>query len=131
MTESNPSVVIPYNKKAGRPKKEKGEAKFDKKEYMRNYMKIYKAKNKDTQLARRNTSYYISKYNIDQEFVNKYGIYTAQVYKTMEDIKKIKKECPSFIKDINEFIKNIIKEDEEKQNHVADLSGVEVLTEIE
>jgi hypothetical protein len=131
MSSTKKSVVIPYNTKAGRPKKEKSETKFDKKEYMRNYMKEYKAKNKDKQLARRNTSYYISKYNIDQEFVNKYGVYTAQIYKTMEDIKKIKNECPLFIEDITEYIKNINKEEQEQKNHVADLGGVEVLTEIE
>ena len=124
------SVSIEYNKKAGRPKKDNAN-KFDKKAYMRNYMKEYKAKNKDTQLARRNTSYYISKYSIDADFVKRYGIYTAQIFKTMGDIKKIKNECPLFINDICEYIDKIKKEEEETTNHIADLSGVEVMTEIE
>jgi hypothetical protein len=128
------SVVIPTstNRKAGRPKKEKSDAKFDKKAYMREYMKSYQLKNKDKQLARRNTSYYVTKHKLSQEFVDMYGINTANVYKCMEIIKKIENECPQFLSNIKEFVETLVKDNEEnKKNHVADLSGVEVLNEIE
>jgi hypothetical protein len=128
------SVVIPTStsRKAGRPKKEKSDAKFDKKAYMRDYMKSYQLKNKDKQLARRNTSYYVTKHKLSQEFVDMYGINTANVYKCMEIIKKIQNECPQFLPNIKEFVENLVKDNEEnKKNHVADLSGVEVLNEIE
>lgn len=115
------SGSIEFNKKAGRPKKEGGPM-FDKKTYMRNYMKEYKQKNKDKQLARRNTSYYISKYNINESFVKKYGIYTAQIYKTFGDLKKIHKECPTFIEDISKYIETLKKEN-------CDISGVENIPE--
>jgi hypothetical protein len=125
------SVVIPKSK-VGRPKKEKSDAKFDKKAYMREYMKGYQLKNKDKQHARRNTSYYINRYNLTQEFVDMYGINTANIYKCMEIIKKIEKECPQFLPNIKEFVEILVKDNEKnKKNHVADLSGVEVLTEIE
>ena len=109
----------------GRPKKETSDAVFDKKEYMRNYMKRYNQDHKQVQLHRRNTSYYVNKFNIPKEYLEKYGVYTAMMYKLTEDLKKMKNDCPMFLEDVKEIIKDI-----EKKNHVADLSGVEVLTEI-
>ena len=127
--------------KRGRPKKgevRKEEDKFNQKKYMKTYMKSYMSsynkKNKNAQLHRRNTSYYINKFNIDKDFVDKYGIYTASVYKCMEDIKKIKEDCPMFLNDIKKFVEVIALENEEevnKKNHVADLGDVEILTEVE
>ena len=126
--------------KRGRPKKgevRKEDEKFDKKEYMKNYMRTYmntyNYKNKNAQLHRRNTTYYIKKFDIEKEFVDKYGIYTASVYKCMEDFKKIREECPMFLNDVKKFVEVIALENEEenKKNHIADLSGVEVLTEVE
>ena len=117
-------ISIEINKKVGRPKKENG-VKFDKKTYMREYMKLYKQKNKEKQLARRNTSYCLSKFDIEESFVKKYGIYTAQMHKTFDAIKKINQECPVFIEDIDKYIKEIKKE---KQ---LDLSGNKGLTESE
>ena len=124
------SVIIPNStiRKVGRPKKEKSDAKFDKKKYMREYMQQYQLKNKDTQLNRRNTSYYIKKFNIDKDFIDKYGIFTAVMYKCREDLKKIKNDCPMFIEDIKGFITEL---EVEEKNHIADLNCVEVLTEIE
>ncbi len=118
------SVIIPKSTtaKAGRPKKEKSDAKFDKKKYMREYMRSYQIKNKETQHARRNTSYYVNKHNLSQDFVNKYGINTANVYKCMEDIRKVQKFCPEFLKDIKEFLDEICKKNEE-----SELTGIEVL----
>ncbi len=122
------SVVIPTStsRKAGRPKKETSDAKFDKKTYMREYMKTYQIKNKESQLARRNTSYYVTKHNLSQEFVDKYGINTANVYKCMEDIRKVQKFCPEFLKDIKKFVDETCKKHEE-----SDLSGVVVLNNVE
>ena len=110
----------------GRPKKETSDAVFDKKEYMRKYMKRYNQDNKNIQLYRRNTSYYVNKFNIPKDYLEKYGVYTAMMYKMTEDLKRMKNDCPMFLEDVKEVIKDI-----EKKNHVADLSGVEVLTEIE
>ncbi len=122
-------ATIQLHQKVGRPKKVKSDAKFDKKTYMRNYMKTYQARNPAEQQARRNTHYYIKKFNISQDFVDKYGVWTGHIYKTIEDINKINEECPSFIENIKEYLENINKN--EKKNHIADLSGIEVLTEIE
>jgi len=125
------SATIPKSK-VGRPKKEKSDAKFDKKTYMREYMKGYQLKNKEKQHARRNTSYYINRYNLSQEFVDTYGIDTANVYKCMEVIKKIENDCPQFLPNIKMFIETLVKDNENnKKNHIADLTGVEVLIEIE
>jgi hypothetical protein len=110
----------------GRPKKEKSDATFDQKAYMKAYMKRYNQDNKVAQLHRRNTSYYVNKFNIPKDYLDKYGIYTARMYKITEELKKFKAECPMFLEDVKEIIKGL-----EKKNHVADLSGVEVLTEIE
>ncbi len=119
--------VEPFVKRAvGRPKKETSDAAFDKKEYMRKYMKRYNEDNKNIQLYRRNTSYYVNKFNIPKDYLEKYGVYTAMMYKMTEELKKMKNDCPMFLEDVKEIIKDI-----EKKNHVADLSGVEVLTEIE
>jgi hypothetical protein len=94
----------------GRPKKEVSEATFDKKAYMKQYMKEYNQKNKEGQHHRRNTSYYINRYNIDSDFVDKYGIYTACIYKTIEDLKLIHKDCPLFLKDIKDYIEKLENE---------------------
>jgi hypothetical protein len=95
----------------GRPKKEKSEAVFDKKEYMRNYMKKYNKDNKNVQLYRRNTSYYVNKFNIPADYLDKYGVYTALMYKMTEDLKKIKNDCPVFLDDIKDIIKDLQEED--------------------
>jgi hypothetical protein len=119
--------VEPFVKRAvGRPKKETSDAKFDQKEYMKNYMKRYNQEHKQVQLHRRNTSYYVNKFNIPKDYLEKYGVYTARMYKMTEELKRFKEECPMFLEDVKEIIKDI-----EKKNHVADLSGVEVLTELE
>lgn len=125
--EKNEINVEPYVKRrVGRPKKEKSDATFDQKAYMKAYMKKYNQDNKQVQLHRRNTSYYVNKFNIPKDYLDKYGVYTARMYKITEELKKFKEECPMFLEDVKDIIKGL-----EKQNHVADLSGVEVLTEIE
>tara|TARA_R110001632_G_scaffold45249_1_gene114963 strand:- start:1130 stop:1591 length:462 start_codon:yes stop_codon:yes gene_type:complete len=123
--------VIKYSKNpVGRPKKGFSEQVFDKKAYMKEYMKDYNKKNSNGQHNRRNTTYYIKKFNIDKDFVETYGIFTANMYKCREDLKKIKTDCPMFLEDMKDFIKDLQVQVEEP-NHVADLEGVEVLTEIE
>ena len=121
--------VIKYSKNpVGRPKKANNQDGFDKKAYMKEYMKEYNQKNSNGQHNRRNTSYYIKKFNIDKEFIDKYGIFTAAMYKCKEDLKKINTDCPMFLEDMREYITEL---QVEQKNHVADLEGIEVLTEIE
>ena len=91
-------------------------------------MKEYNSKNKNEQYNRRNTSYYVKRFNIDDDFVAKYGIYTASVYKCRDYLQKISTDCPMFLEDMKEYIKDL--QPKEQTNHVADLSGVEVLTEL-
>ena len=117
-----PYVIRPV----GRPKKEKSDATFDSKAYMKAYMKKYNQDHKVSQLHRRNTSYYVNKFNISRDYLDKYGVYTAMIYKVTQELKKIKKECPMFLEDVKDVI-----EDLEKKNDVADLTGIEILTEIE
>ena len=64
----------------------------DKKEYMRNYMKLYKQKNPTKEKNRRNTGYYMKKYNIPQEFKDEFGVHTCKVWKAIEAMKHIKTE---------------------------------------
>ena len=102
---------VDYVKKpVGRPKKNVDDPKFDKKTYMKEYMKEYNLKNKNDQYNKRNTSYYIKNFNIDKEFIDKYGIYTASIHKCIENITKINNECPMFLNDI----KNIVNELDKK-----------------
>jgi sRNA-binding protein len=77
--------------KEEKPKKEK-KPPIDKKEYMRNYMKQYKQKNPTKEKNRRNTGYYMKKYNIPQEFKNEFGVHTCKVWKAIEAMKHIKTE---------------------------------------
>ena len=118
---------IEYIKKSvGRPKKVTTESSFDKKAYMKNYMREYNSKNKKEQYNRRNTSYYVKRLNIPDDIIKKYGIYTAAVCKSKECLDSLNNDCPAFLEDIKEYIKEL----QLKKNHVADLSGVEVLAEI-
>jgi len=115
MSENKTKVIQYVKKRVGRPKKEVSEAQFDKKKYMKEYMKKYNDEHKEIQLNRRNTAYYIEKFNIEKEFSDKYGIYTGMIYKCMNDIKKINQYCPLFVKDIDDFVKSIIEKEKEKK----------------
>ena len=106
--------VIKYSMNpVGRPKKISTDQIFNKKEYMKKYMKEYNKNNSNGQHNRRNTTYYINKFNIDKDFIKTYGIYTANMYKCREDLKKLKTDCPMFLEDIKDFIKEL--ETEEKK----------------
>lgn len=73
-------------------KKKEKKPPIDKREYMRNYMKEYKKRNMVQEQNRRNTGYYMKKYNIPQEFKDEFGVNTCKVWKAIEAMKHIKKE---------------------------------------
>ena len=77
---------------------------IDKKTYMREYMREYSKKNKAVELARRNTCYYMKKYNIPEEFKSHFGLYTADCWKAIETMKKVKTNCPNLYPDIFKYI---------------------------
>ena len=73
-------------------KKREKKPRVDKKEYMRNYMRQYKQKNMVQEQNRRNTGYYMKKFNIPQEFKDEFGVNTCKVWKAIEAMKHIKTE---------------------------------------
>ena len=111
-------------KKNGRPRKNPILTKEEQLAKQRDYMKEYHVKNKQSQLARRKTSYYVNKYNLSKEYAKKYGVYMCEIYKCQEAIRKIEKECPNFLTDIKGFLDNIVNKNNDK---VADDN--KVLTE--
>ncbi len=84
-------------KKRGRPKLE---TTIPRAEYMKTYMKAYNEKNKDTQKLRHNNYYYLNNSDMTKEYVEKYGLFACQVYKTKIEVDKIKKDCPQFLCDV-------------------------------
>jgi len=75
-----------------------------KKEYMRDYMKVYKQKkyseNPDP-IKKENRSRYLAKKNdLNEEDVKKYGIYLYSVVKATELLKDLVKNKPEFIPDV-------------------------------
>ena len=123
-----------YVKKAsGRPKlaEDQKKPKFNKKEYMKAYMKEYNQKNSNVQYNRRNTAYYIKKFNIGKEFIDKYGIFTANLYKCTEDLKKISNDCPMFLENMKELINELQLEKEKvaelEKEKVAELEKENVV----
>ena len=84
-------------KKRGRPKLE---TTIPRAEYMKNYMKAYNEKNKDTQKLRHNNYYYLNNSDMPKDYVAKYGLFACQVYKTKIEVDKIKQDCPQFLSDV-------------------------------
>ena len=84
-------------KKRGRPKSEHT---IPRAEYMKNYMKNYNEKNKETQKMRHNTYYYLNNTEMTKEYVDKYKHFACLVYKTRNDVMKIKEVCPQFLSDV-------------------------------
>ena len=76
----------------------------EKQEYMRNYMRNYQKKNKEAELARRNTCYYLKKYDISDDFKNEFKIHTADAWKAIETMKRIKKNSPELYPLIFKYI---------------------------
>ena len=76
----------------------------NKTEYMKQYMREYTAKNKDRELARRNSCYYIKKYNISKEFKQEFEIYTADCWKAISAIQNIKKNHPDLYPKLFKYI---------------------------
>ena len=89
--------------KQEKPKKEK-KPPVDKREYMRNYMKIYKQRNMVQEQNRRNTGYYMKKFNIPQEFKDEFGVNTCRVFKAIEAMKHIKNDFPEIYPKIFKYI---------------------------
>lgn len=114
---SSTSESTSEKKLAGRPKTKTKQTPEERKAYQKEYMKQYHLKHRKTQIARRNTCYYVNKFNLPPEFAAKYGIYTCEIYKCQEAIKKMKEDCPEFLNDIKQFLLNII---DEKNVEVAD-----------
>lgn len=89
--------VVVEKKKRGRPKLA---TTIPRAEYMKNYMKAYNEKNKETQKMRHNTYYYLNNTAMPKEYLDKYGLFACQVYKTRNDVMKIKEVCPQFLSDV-------------------------------
>ena len=87
------SALKPITEKRprGRPKSEHT---IPRAEYMKNYMKNYNEKNKETQKMRHNTYYYLNNTDMPKEYVDKYKHFACLVYKTRNDVLKIKEVCP-------------------------------------
>lgn len=86
-----------------KPKKEK-KPPVDKTEYMRNYMRGYKKKNMVQEQNRRNTGYYMKKFNIPQEFKDEFGVNTCRAWKAIESMKHIKKDFPEIYPKLFKYI---------------------------
>ena len=91
------------NVKEEKPKKEK-KPPVDKTEYMRTYMREYKKKNMVQEQNRRNTGYYMKKYNIPQEFKDEFGVNTCRVWKAIESMKHIKSDFPEIYPKVFKYI---------------------------
>ena len=89
--------------KEEKPKKEK-KPPVDKTEYMRTYMREYKKKNMVQEQNRRNTGYYMKKYNIPQEFKDEFGVNTCRVWKAIESMKHIKSDFPEIYPKLFKYI---------------------------
>jgi hypothetical protein len=89
--------VVVEKKKRGRPKSENT---IPRAEYMKNYMKAYNEKNKDTQKLRHNNYYYLNNSEMPKEYIQKYGLFACLVYKTKIEVDKIKNDCPQFLSDV-------------------------------
>ena len=76
----------------------------DKKQYMRDYMRTYTAKNKNKELNRKTTANYRKKYDIPDDFYKEYGTYTCVMWKAIQTIKKIKEEHPEHYPTLFKYI---------------------------
>jgi hypothetical protein len=89
--------------KVEKPKKEK-KPPVDKKEYMRLYMREYKKRNMVQECNRRNSQYYMKKFNIPQEFKDEFGTSTCRAYKAIEAMKHIKTDFPDMYPKLFKYI---------------------------
>lgn len=89
--------------KIEKPKKEK-KPPVDKTEYMRNYMREYKQRNAVKECNRRNTGYYMKKFNIPKEFKDEFGTATCRAWKAIESMKHIKSEFPDMYPKLFKYI---------------------------
>lgn len=61
----------------------------DKKEYFKNY----RENNLEHMRNLERLKYYKNKYKLDQEFINDFGEFSGDVFKIIQDIKKLKSKC--------------------------------------
>lgn len=64
------------------------------------YHKQYRETNLEHIKGVERLKYYRKKYNLEPEFIDKFGEYSVQVYKIQEEFRKIKKECPELVEHI-------------------------------
>ncbi len=83
--------------------KEKKEP-VDRKTYMREYMRRYKEKNPVQEKNRRNTGYYVKKFNISKEFKEEFGVNTCKIHKAIEAMKHIKTNYPELYPKLFQYI---------------------------
>jgi hypothetical protein len=91
-----PVILLPDKKKKprGRPKLDPKD-KVDRNVYMKNYMRNYNVVNKERELLRRNSYYYLKNTDMTQSFFDKHGLYSCLVYKARLELVKVKKNLPS------------------------------------
>jgi hypothetical protein len=71
------------------------------------YMKEYRAKNLENMKAYERNKYYKNKFNLEDKFIEKFGIYSGDVYKIQKDLGKIKEKHPELITHILELLRNV------------------------
>jgi hypothetical protein len=71
---------------------------------MRIYMREYKKKNMVQEQNRRNTGYYMKKFNIPDEFKKEFGVNTCRCYKAIEAMKHIKTDFPDMYPKLFKYI---------------------------
>tara|TARA_R110000868_G_scaffold226719_1_gene479393 strand:- start:835 stop:1236 length:402 start_codon:yes stop_codon:yes gene_type:complete len=99
--EAKKDIII--KEKIVKPKKEK-KPPVDRTTYMREYMRQYKENNKTQEQNRRNTGYYMKKYDIPKEFKDEFGVNTCRCWKAIEAMKHIKKEFPDIYPKLFQYI---------------------------
>jgi predicted ATP-dependent protease len=80
--------------------------KQNKTENMANYMKQYREENIDHFRNLEKTNYYRRKYKLDDEFINKFGELSGNVYKLVLAFNEIKNKEPQLIPHILQLLEN-------------------------
>jgi hypothetical protein len=71
-----------------------------------NYYNEYRQKNLEYIKALERSKYYIEKYNIQQDFINKFNEYSGDVFKIQNDFKTLIEKKPEFKQLILELLNN-------------------------
>ena len=59
-----------------------------------NYFKEYRLNNLESMKAHERSNYYKKKYNLDDEFIEKFGMYSGDVFKIKKDFDTLIEKCP-------------------------------------